>query len=39
VKEESWEDTEPEEESDALGEGRPAEPFVTDVPEVEERAR
>ena len=30
VQEESWEDTEPEEERDALGDGRPAEPFAVE---------
>ncbi|HVN43839.1 MAG TPA: DUF6763 family protein [Steroidobacteraceae bacterium] len=39
VPEETWEDTEPEEERDALGEGQPAEPFAMDVPEAEERVR
>jgi len=36
---ESWEETEPEEERDALGEGTPAEPLASDVPEAEERIR
>jgi hypothetical protein len=39
VAEEAWEDTEPEDERDALGEGLPAEPFTADIPEAEERVR
>ena len=35
----SLEDTEPEEERDALGEGAPAEPFSAEVPEAAERSR
>lgn len=34
---ESWEDTESEEERDALGEGTSVEPFASDVPEAEGR--
>lgn len=34
---ESWEETEPEEDRDALGEGEPAEPFSAEVPEANER--
>jgi hypothetical protein len=39
VQGESWEDAEPEEERDPLGEGAPEEPFTTDVPEAEKRLR
>jgi len=39
VESESWEDTEPEEERDVLGEGTPDEPFTEDTPEAEERGR
>jgi Family of unknown function (DUF6763) len=37
VEGESWEETEPEEERDALGEGTPAEPLSAEVPETNER--
>ncbi len=33
---EAWEDTRPEEDPDALGEGGPSEPFSADVPEASE---
>lgn len=36
---ESWEETEPEEERDALGEGTPSEPFSTELPDADERSR
>lgn len=36
---EAWEDAEPEEERDPLGEGAPAEPFSEDTPEAGERGR
>jgi hypothetical protein len=36
---EAWEDSEPEEERDALGEGVPVEPFSADLPEARERMR
>jgi hypothetical protein len=39
VEGESWEETEPEEERDPLGEGTPEEPFSADIPDVDERAR
>jgi hypothetical protein len=39
VNRESWEDSEPEEERDALTEGAPAEPFCEDIAAVRERAR
>jgi Family of unknown function (DUF6763) len=35
AQQESWEDTEAEDERDALGEGRSAEPFTADVAEAE----
>ncbi len=38
VQGESWDETEPEEEQDPLGEGVPAELFAGDVPQGEERA-
>ncbi len=38
VEKESWEDAAPDDERDALGEGRPAEPFAADVTEAAERA-
>lgn len=34
---ESWEDIDPEDERDALGEGAPVEPFSAEVPEAAER--
>lgn len=37
VEGEAWEDIEPEEERDALGEGAPAEPFSAEVAEAGER--
>ena len=39
VEGESWEETEPEEERDVLGEGAPEEPFTEDTPEAGERGR
>ncbi len=36
---EAWEETEPQEERDATGEGTPVEPFSAEVPEAKERAR
>ncbi len=36
---ESWEEAEPEEERDVLGEGTPAEPFSADIPEANRRSR
>jgi hypothetical protein len=39
VEGESWEETEPEEERDALDEGAPEEPFSAEVSEAVERAR
>jgi hypothetical protein len=39
VQGESWEDAEPEEERDPLGEGVPAEPFTAETPEAEEWGR
>ena len=36
---ESWEETQPEEERDALGEGVPEEPFVVELPEAEDYVR
>jgi len=38
VEEESWESTEPEEDTDALDEGVPAEPLAAEVTEARERA-
>jgi len=35
VQAESWEDTEPEDERDPLGEGRPAEPFSAEIAEAQ----
>jgi len=35
----SWEEAEPEEERDPLGEGGPEEPFTADVPEADKWAR
>lgn len=39
VEGESWEEAEPEEERDALGEGVPPEAFSADLPEAKERLR
>jgi Family of unknown function (DUF6763) len=39
AQEEGWEDTEPEEERDPLGEGRPAEPFIAETAEAQECTR
>jgi len=39
AEEEGWEDSEPEDERDPLGEGRPAEPYIAEIPEAEECAR
>jgi hypothetical protein len=39
AQEEGWEDTEPEDERDPLGEGRPAEPFTAETPEAQEWTR
>lgn len=36
VQAESWEDTEPEDERDPWGEGRPAEPFSAEIAEAQE---
>ena len=38
VERESWEETDPREDRDALGEGAPVELFSADLPEVNERA-
>ena len=35
---EAWEETEPEEDRDALGEGVPEEPFATELPEAKDQA-
>ena len=37
--EEGWEDTEPEDERDPLGEGRPPEPFTAETAEAQEWTR
>jgi hypothetical protein len=39
VEGEAWEEPEPEEERDALGEGRPAEPFSAEIAEADEQAK
>jgi len=39
AEEEGWEDTEPEDERDPLGEGQPVEPYIAETPEAEECAR
>jgi hypothetical protein len=39
AKGEGWEETQPEDERDALGEGVPAEPFVAELPEAEDYVR
>jgi len=39
VEGESWEEVEPEEERDALGEGTPEEPFSAEIPEANKRVR
>jgi len=37
TQEEGWEDTEPEEERDPLGEGRPAEAFIAETAEAQQQ--
>jgi len=39
AQEEGWEDTEPEDERDPLGESRPAEPFTAEIAEAQEWTR
>jgi hypothetical protein len=39
VERENWEDSEPEEERDPLGEGTPEEPFTADLPEADRQTR